>query len=158
MKLKKLLFVSALGLIPFVSFAQKEQNDVIFQDTEVHRSYPELRVFVTPQICDLQMIYPNHPRQEFEIFFNLPKGIDSLTEAEFENLKRRATYEFAAEHNADVIIEPIFNSKVYDKNSRRIHMEVTGYPAKYVNFRPLGKEDLNTVQIVYPAQFQQIEK
>lgn len=158
MKILKLFAVACACLLPALSFAQKEQGEVVFQDTEVHKSFPELRVFVTPQICDLQMVNSKEPRQEFETFYNLAKGIDSLTEAEFENLKRRAMYEFASEQNADVIIEPIFNTKVFEKNTKRIYIAITGYPAKYVNFRPLGKEDINTVQVVYPASFQNVLK
>ena len=142
-------------------YAQKDQgqNNVIFEESQVHMTAPELRVFVTPQVADLEMIYPGKPREEYQQFFPI-KSFDSLTENDLVNFQNRALYRFAQEHNADLIIEPIFNTRISEKDPKRILVSITGYPARYVNFRPLGKNeaDLNMVKIVYPAEFQKIKK
>ena len=157
MSIRKFL-IALLALVPSLLWAQDQGNYVMYEETEVHISYPEMRVFVTPQICDLKMVNESNPRQEFETSFNLTKSIDNLTGAELENFKRRAMYQFAAEEDADVIIEPIFDTKVYGNNTKQLRIFITGYPAKYVNFRPLKGEDLETVKVVYPAEFQKVEK
>lgn len=157
MKRILLLAITAIAMM-LPAFAQ-QQAQPIFQDSEVHMSQPEVRVFVTPQVADLEMIYPGKSREEYQQFFNI-KSIDTLTEVEFDNLKKRALYSFASEHGADLIIEPIFNSIVSEKDPKRILITVTGYPAKYVNFRPLGKSqgDLDMVRVVYPAEYQKVSK
>lgn len=158
MKLKAMALVVAAALVsPLFADAQDKGGQIIFQDSETHMSQPELRVFVNPQVCDLEMIYPGKPRTEYQQYFPI-RSVDTLTEAEFTNLKNRALYHFAKEHGADIIIEPIFNSIITDKDSKRLLIMVTGYPAKYVNFRPLGKSavDLDMVRTVYPAAYQNV--
>lgn len=156
--LTRLLAFAFLSAISAVGYAQQTAQP-LFQDSEVHMSQPEVRVFVTPQVADLEMVYPGKSREEYQQFFNI-KSIETLTEGEFDNLKKRALYSFANEHGADLIIEPIFNSTVSEKDTKRILITVTGYPAKYVNFRPLGKSqaDLDMVRIVYPAEYQKVSK
>lgn len=148
--------LAAAMVSPLFAGAQdKGGSQVLFQDSETHMSQPELRVFVNPQVCDMEMIYPGQPREEYQQFFPI-KSIDTLTEAEFSNLKNRALYQFAQEHGADIIIEPLFNSTINEKDPKRLLISVSGYPAKYVNFRPLGNSqaDLEMVRIVYPAMYQ----
>jgi len=158
MKLKALAALAAAAAVSsFTANAQdKGGSQVLFQDSETHMSQPELRVFVNPQVCDLEMIYPGKPREEYQQFFPI-KSIETLSEAEFTNLKNRALYQFAQEHGADIIIEPIFNSTITERDTKRLLITVSGYPARYVNFRPLGKSeaDLEMVRIVYPAAFQE---
>lgn len=159
MKLKATLLATvALTVSSFNVDAQdNKSSQVIFQDSEMHMSQPELRVFVNPQVCDLEMIHPSSPRTEFEMQFPI-KSVDTLTELEFTNMKNRALYHFAKKEGADIIIEPIFNSTVNEKSNKIMTIYVTGFPAKYVNFRPLGKSDadLEMVRTVYPAAYQTI--
>lgn len=160
MKLKFLLGVLFAGLATTGLMAQKDQfSTVIFEESEVHMTAPELRVFITPQVADLEMIYPGKPREEYQQLFPI-KSFDSLTNKDLDNMQKRALYQFAQEHNADVIIEPIFNSRISEKNPKSLLISITGYPARYVNFRPLGKSenDLEMVKIVYPAEYQKLEK
>lgn len=157
---KHLLGVLCIGLATFTSLAQNDQsNTVLFEESEVHMTAPELRVFITPQVADLEMIYPGKPREEYQQFFTI-KSVDALTNGDLDNMQKRALYRFAQEHNADVIIEPIFNSRVSEKDPKRLLISITGYPARYVNFRPLGKSDndIEMVRTVYPAEFQKVEK
>ncbi|MDE6812124.1 MAG: hypothetical protein K2J15_07225 [Muribaculaceae bacterium] len=156
--------VLSLFALPSMALCLSAQSDetrpnMIFEESQVHMSAPELRVFVTPQICDLEMIYPGKPREAHQQTFNI-KSFDSLSEKELVNFQNRALYYFAQEHNADIIIEPIFNSRISEKNPKQLIVSVTGYPAKYVNFRPLGKDekDMNMINVVYPAAFQTISK
>lgn len=157
MNRKKLfLTLGAFAVTALASADDKKPNQVLFQDSEMHMSQPELRIFVTPQVCDMEMIYPNQPRSEYSYSVEI-RSPESLTETEFTNLKNRTLYNFAKEHGADIIIEPIFNSYVTTDNKNVLNITVTGFPARYVNFRPLGKSDvdLDMVRIVYPAGYQQ---
>lgn len=158
MNVKSLLLAAAGATVATLSAAadDKTSSQVLFQDSEMHMSQPELRIFVTPQVCDMEMIYPNKPCSEYSYSVEI-RSLESLTEAELTNLKNRTLYQFAKKHGADVIIEPIFNSYVTTDNKNVLNITVTGFPARYVNFRPLGKSDvdLDMVRIVYPAGYQQ---
>lgn len=157
MNLKSMLLAATGAMVvAFPAAADEKNSQVLFQDSEMHMSQPELRIFVTPQVCDLEMVYPNQPRSEYSYSVEI-RSIDSMTEGEFTNLKNRTLYRFAKEHRADIIIEPIFNSYVNTENKNVLNITVTGFPARYVNFRPLGKSDvdLEMVRIVYPAGYQE---
>lgn len=153
---KSALVALALGALSLTATAQTDGSQVLFQDTETHISQPELRVFVNPMVCDLQILYPTNPRRDFSTSFII-KSLESLTEAEFQNLRKRALYQFTDKEKADIIIEPIFNSYITSGNTKELTIEITGFPAKYTNFRPLGKEqaDVEMVRVVYPASYQQ---
>lgn len=161
--MKRLLFTTLLCPVLGLSISAQNpssQNNIIFEESQVHISAPELRVFVTPQVADLEMIYPGKPREEFQQFFPI-KSLDYVTDSVYmNNLCNRALYCFAQEHNADLIIEPIINTRVTESDTKKVLITITGYPAKYVNFRPLNKSemDLEMVKIVYPAAYQKIEK
>lgn len=157
---RKAILFAALAALPAIAFAQKSQDkQIVFETSEVHKTAPELRVFVTPMVADLEMIDPAKGREEFQSTFQI-KSIDALTEFELINLQNRTMYRFAQEHNADVIVEPIFNTRVMEDDSKRMIITVTGYPAKYVNFRKMDRnsDDFEMVRIVYPAEFQTIKK
>lgn len=156
MGIKALLLAAGATVAAFSVAADDNNAQVLFQDSEMHMSQPELRIFVTPQVCDMEMIYPNKPRSEYSYSVEI-RSLESLSEAEFTNLKNRTLYKFAKAHGADIIIEPIFNSYVTTENKNVLNITVTGFPARYVNFRPLGKSDvdLDMVRVVYPAGYQQ---
>lgn len=157
---KAILSIAALLALPTAVFAQKDkEKQIVFETSEVHKTAPELRVFVTPMVADLEMIDPTKGREEYECTFQI-KSIDTLTEIELINLQNRTMYRFAQEHNADVIVEPIFNTRVMENDSKSMIITITGYPAKYVNFRKMDRnsDDFEMVRIVYPAEFQTIKK
>lgn len=158
MNLKPLMLTAIAAMVStFGATAQDNGSQVLFQDTETHISQPELRVFVNPMVCDLNMKYgANASRTNFSTEFMI-KSLDTLSEAEFSNLKKRALFQFTKKEGADVIVEPLFNSYISADNTKRLIIEISGFPANYTNFRALGKEkvDLDMIHIVYPAAFQE---
>ena len=54
------------------------------------------------------------------------------------------------EAGADLIIEPMYNSVVYDKDNKVIWTTLSGYPAKYVNFRKITAQDMEIIRTLYP--------
>lgn len=158
MNLKPIMLPAIAAMVStFGTAAQDNGSQLLFQDTETHISQPELRVFVNPMVCDLNMKYgANASRTSFQTDFII-KSLDTMTEAEFSNLKKRALFQFTQKEKADVIVEPLFNSYVSADNNKRLIIEISGFPANYTNFRALGKEkvDLDMIHIVYPAAFQE---
>ena len=61
-----------------------------------------------------------------------------------------------------LIVGAIFNTYVEDSDPDVVKIEVIGFPAKYVNFRPLGtdekSDDYDMIRVVYPSTGKQYEE
>jgi DNA/RNA endonuclease YhcR with UshA esterase domain len=68
-----------------------------------------------------------------------------------DDLKNQAIADAVKKSNADVLIEPRFET---DIKGRRITVTVTGFPANYKNFRPIKQED---VELLKASKVQQVE-
>ncbi len=133
------------------AFAQKKDpNPKKWEAAQARMIQPEVRSFVTPQICDIQML--SKTRESYgPYYFPLSNSIDSnVTKGEIENDEKRAMYRACQEADADAIIEPLFDSYVYDKDTKTLVVELSGYPVKYTNFRPASKDEIQMIQVVYP--------
>ena len=114
-------------------------------------------MFVFPQICDLKML--SDQRVEYGPFeFPLSKDLQSMSEAELANDKTRALQQACQLDGADLIIEPLYTTTVFDKNSKTLVIKISGYPAKYVNFRSLKPEDMKMIQTLYPNGVESVQR
>ncbi len=133
-------------------YAQKKPKDLgnkLFEEASAREKMPDVQVFIMPEIADLQML--NTEREMFGPYeYALSKDVNSMTNAELDNAKTIALRNAATEAGADLIIEPMYNSIVYDKDSKVIRTTISGYPAKYVNFRKITKEDMEILRTLYP--------
>ncbi|HUN20973.1 MAG TPA: hypothetical protein PLT34_06920, partial [Muribaculaceae bacterium] len=109
---------------------------------------PEVRVFITPQICDMEML--SEGREIFGPYRFEISSLGNTTNSELDNMKARALYRATVEAGADAVIEPLFNSYVVDKDSKTMVIELSGYPVKYSNFRPLKASEIDIIRVVYP--------
>lgn len=132
------------------AFAQKkEANPKVWEEAQARKIVPEIRTFVTPQICDMQMI--SKSRETYGPYYFEIKSIEQTFNFELWNYQNRALYRAIQESDADAIIEPLFNSYVYDKDTKTLVVELSGYPVKYVNFRPASKSEVDMIGIIYPT-------
>lgn len=149
--MKKILI--ALAMIAFVgssaAFAQKKDKDFKrYERAEARKLKPEIRTFVTPQICDMQML--SKSRETYGPYTFPISSIEDTFNYEITNFQNRALYRACQEADADAVIEPLFNTSVYDKDSKTLVIELSGYPVRYVNFRPASKAEIDMIGIVYP--------
>lgn len=147
-------------MVGLAAFAQKKGSDkgnVVFEEATAREAYPNVAVFVFPQICDLKML--SEQRVEYGPFeFALSKDLSSMSEAELANDKTRALQQACQLDGADLIIEPLYTTTVYDKNNKTLVIKVSGYPAKYVNFRSLKADDMKMIQTLYPHGVESIQR
>lgn len=61
-----------------------------------------------------------------------------------EIIKQNAIANALKNENADVLVEPIFETEIYRRN---ITVTVTGWPATYKNFRSIQAEDVPLIQV-----------
>lgn len=140
--------IAALG--SSAAFAQKKDpNPKVWEEAQARKVLPEVRTFVTPQICDMQML--SKSRETFGPYYFEIKSIEQTFNFELWSYKNRALYRAAQESDADAIIEPLFNSYVYEKDSKTLVVELSGYPVRYTNFRPATKGEIDMIGVVYPV-------
>lgn len=147
-------FLLALAMVAMMgttaSFAQKkEANPKMYEVAQARKVVPEIRTFVTPQICDMQML--SKSRETFGPYYFPIKSIEETFNFELWNYQNRALYRACQESDADAVIEPLFDSYVYEKDSKTLVIELSGYPVKYTNFRPASKSEVDMIGVVYPT-------
>ncbi len=134
--MNKQLFTLCLAVGTIISgFAADDKENKLFEEAYARDEEPATVVYIHPQIADMQML-----SKDREIYgpyrFKLSKpGV--VMEGELENAKARALYRATMESDADLMIGSLYDSYIVENDERYIMVEVSGYPAKYVNFRPL---------------------
>lgn len=140
-----LLFMLLGGLC---ASAQKQKDLKVFEESSARMLDPEVRMFITPQICDMQML--SEGRETFGPYRFEIKDLGSTTNADLDNMKARALYRAVLESGADAVIEPMYNSYVMDSDPKTMIVELSGYPVKYYNFRSLSPSEIEMIRVVYP--------
>lgn len=152
--------IMSMLMIGFAAFAQKnaaQKSTVLFEEATAREAYPNVAVFVFPQICDLKML--SEQRIQYGPFeFPLSKDLSSMSEAELANNKTRALQQACQLDGADLIIEPLYTTTVYDSNNKMLQIKISGYPAKYINFRSLKPEDMQMIKTLYPNGVEGIQR
>ncbi len=159
MKKSRFVLIMAMLMVGLAAFAQKKDNKgtAVFEEATAREAYPNVAVFVFPQICDLKML--SMERVEYGPFeFSLSKDLSSMSEAELTNDKTRALQQACQLDGADLIIEPLYTTTVYEKDNKTLVIKLSGYPAKYVNFRSLKPEDMKMIQTLYPHGVEKVQQ
>lgn len=150
------LMLSILMLACTASYAQRraaaqQEETKTFEEAMTRMVEPEVKVYVRPKIADLSI---NSPERQYYGPYTY-KVKNTLTEWEFENLKTRALYQATKEADADVMVATIFDSYTLESDENTLVIEISGFPAKYVNFRNFGESesDFEMAKWVYPAAY-----
>lgn len=143
----------ALGFISLfasneVMAQNKVENTKIWEESQARKIVPEIRTFVTPQICDMKML--SSSRESFGPYLFEIKSIEQTFNYELTNYQNRALYRALKESDADAIIEPLFDSYVVDSNAKTLVIELSGFPVQYANFRPASSNEIDMIGVVYP--------
>lgn len=139
--------IAVLG--PVTAYAQKkDENLKMWEESQARMIEPEIRTFVTPMVCDMQML--EKTRQAYGPYYFPIKSIEETFNYELTNFQSRALYRAVLEADADAVIEPLFNSYVYEKDPKVLVVELSGYPVRYVNFHPASSAEVEMIGVVYP--------
>ncbi|MBP3890088.1 MAG: hypothetical protein J6D01_02630 [Muribaculaceae bacterium] len=140
----------ALSCMTTAHAQKKDPNPKKFERAQARKIEPEVRTFVTPQIFDMKML--SNTRETYgPYYFPLDQAIGNTLIGEIRNDEMRALYRACQEADADAIIEPLFDSYTYEKDAKMLIVELSGYPVKYVNFRPASKSEIDMIGVVYPT-------
>lgn len=134
--------------------AQKKKEVKVWEESSARKIDPEIRMFVTPQICDMKMLSSSREvygpyAMDVRLFY--AKSFSEMTNGNLENMQKNVAYLATKEADADAIIEPVFHSWVNENDDKIVYIEISGYPVSYYNFRPATKEDIDMIGVVYPT-------
>lgn len=157
MYLKRLLLFAitiALCAASQSAMSQKRKEVKAWEESSARKIEPEIRMFVTPQICDMKMLSSSREvygpyAMDVRLFY--AKSFGEMTNSHLENMQKNAAYLATKEADADAIIEPVFHSWVNENDDKTVYIEISGYPVSYYNFRPAKKEDIDMSGVVYPT-------
>lgn len=143
--------IAAVAPIVYAQTPAEIADNVLFEEAVTRYEEPRTNVYVVPQIADMEML--SSERKIYGPYrFQLGKS-GTLSEYDLYNFKCRALYRATIEADADLMIAPLYDSYITQGEDRVLVVELSGYPAKFVNFRPmpLDAETVNAINTCYPT-------
>lgn len=144
--LKKFLLTMAI-VISSAAIASAQKVDRIettvdYMESSARYMEPSQNIMTTPMIADLEVIGGSVSYTETEAFKNY-EVTEELTQL-VPGFKRIALSRAARAHKADVIIGAMVD--VITNDNGRLEITITGYPARYTNFRNATSNDIELVK------------
>lgn len=140
--MKKLTLALILCASVFGVSAQNSRISVDYKESSVRNLEPIQSVVVAPLIADLKVDPVRISYTETEMFKDYLVTPDVVKY--IADFKKIALSRAAAANSADLIIGAIVD--VITNASGRLEITISGYPAKYVNFRNATPEELKMVR------------
>lgn len=136
MKKINLLFMAVI-IMSLAASCGSSNIAAIYNESSVRLIEPKQNVLITPFLADLEIISENkiEPYEEIFPYLVTPTSVKEL----LPSVKIIALQNAAAKHNADVLVGAIM--KVETTSDGTFKIIVTGYPAKWVNFRKATEKD-----------------
>ena len=139
--MKKIFALLLLTVCSSVALAQNKPT-VDYKESSARNLEPQHSVMITPLIADLSIIGDRIVYTEKEAFENYPVNSDIVKF--IPNFKKVALSRAARAYKADAIIGSTID--VITNSAGRLEITVSGYPAKYANFRNATSEDISLMQ------------
>ena len=146
-QIRKLLLLAAICL-----FAVNAAGQTTYEESQARLIEPKQDVFIVPLVADIQVM-DKQVRQDYGPYEFDINSLSTTSVDDVNQYKANALYRAAREADADLIVAATFNVKS-DAKGKKMIINVSGYPGKYVNFRSLKldkSEDYEWVSVVYPS-------
>lgn len=129
--MKKLLIFAVVATAAASCVPQR----MIYRESSGRNIEPAQSAVVTPILADLELV--SDTKQTY--VENTDCEVTPAAVAQIENYKNMALLNAAKKYNADTMVAAIINvdTDAYGK----LVITVTGYPARYVNFRTMTEKD-----------------
>ncbi len=162
MNLTKFTLKSSMLIVSLLFISLNISAQVrIFEESQARIVEPELKVYIRPLIADLEVLN-GQERMHYGPYEFTIKSIDNFTENDLENFKATSMQRAALQSEADLIIGATFNTYIEETNPKVVKIEIFGFPAKYVNFRPIENNeqvnDYDMIRVVYPPTIKEVEE
>lgn len=139
--MKKLLFIPVAVIVTISAAAQQRTDKVEYQESSARNLEPEQAVMITPMIADMKIIDDKIYYTETEAFANY--AVTGSIVSFIPEFKKVALSRAAGKYKADAIVGATVD--VITNAQGRLEITISGYPAKYTNFRNATSEDISLV-------------
>lgn len=139
--MKRFLIILAMAAISASAFAQSKTS-IDYKESSARNLEPMHSVMVAPLIADLNVVGDQVTYTEKDAFANYT--VDANVVKYIPDFKKVALSRAARAHKADAIIGATVD--VVTNASGHLEITITGYPARYTNFRNATSEDIILVQ------------
>lgn len=148
--MKKALLIALVALVA-ASCAPTQPTQYVFYTYDYNESTarnlePEHIMLTTPVIADLEVSPTRITHIEREAFKDIELDEVTTSESYIENFKKIALSKAAKAHDADLLVGSMIDVQTIDE---RLVITITGFPAKYVNFRKATIQDANLIRSSY---------
>ena len=143
--MKRLIFLLVIASVSLVSYAQRDTR-VVYQESSTRTLEPDHYMMTAPIIADV-VVSPNkisYTEKESYKIFPVTAGNAEQIKAMMPELKKIALSKAAKMYDADLLVGTIID--VITNDQGLLEITVSGYPAKYTNFRNATREDIENVQ------------
>ena len=143
--MKRLVIMLALASIAVVAVAQRDTR-VVYQESSTRTLEPDHYMMTAPLIADVIVSSNKITYTEKEAYkiFPVTAGNVEQIKAMMPELKKIALSKAAKMYDADLLVGTIVD--VITNDAGLLEITVSGYPAKYSNFRNATREDIENVQ------------
>ncbi len=142
--MKKLTTLVVLLLCIGTTQAQKVSysENILYQESSGRNIEPMQNAVIVPLVANLELL--SQTRIEYvEVFEgNVTRSVVN----NIESYKKKALVNATEKYNADVMVAALINVDTRTDGNALL-VTVTGFPAKYVNFRNMTKEDTWLLQV-----------
>lgn len=144
--MKKYLFSISLVFFAFSTYNLHAQNaKITYQSTESRDFEPRQGVIVTPLLADLKIITQSSVCDSLDFPVIVSSIAPSQMESWVSEFKKQAMSTIMKKYKADAIVASLTDVKT--TLDGRMRIIITGYPAKYVNFRNATSTDVWMVSL-----------
>lgn len=130
--MKKIIFTLAVLAI---SGSCAVQQKISYSESSTRNIEPRVGALITPMVGDLELVSEN---KIAPYVLTVPGEITPYLIANLDGWKRLALSEAASKYKADVLIGATVTVRT---ENDRLLIEVSGWPARYMNFRPATAAD-----------------
>ncbi|MBR5843021.1 MAG: hypothetical protein IKY75_00350 [Bacteroidaceae bacterium] len=143
--MKRLLFMLALASCAVVAVAQRDTR-VVYQESSTRNLEPDHYMMTAPLIADVVVSQQKISYTEKEAYKILPVTAANAEQIKsmMPDLKKIALSRAAKTYDADLLVGTIIDVITNDQGF--LEITVSGYPAKYTNFRNATRQDIENVQ------------
>lgn len=148
--MKKVLLIALVALVA-ASCAPTQPTQYVFYTYDYNESTarnlePEHIMLTTPMIADIEVSPKRITHVEKEAFADIELDEVTTSAAYIENFKKIALSKAAKANDADLLVGSMIDVQTVDD---RLIITITGFPAKYVNFRKATVQDTDLIRRSY---------
>ncbi|MCM1107433.1 MAG: lipoprotein [Clostridium sp.] len=148
----KKFFIPALAVALLASCTTTQT----ISKTEYHKQQariiePKFQAFMTPLVGDVEVM-KEKGRITSEEYIRPINFAASNYEFQIEEAKKYVLFAETKKHNADILIAATYDINTDDVRKGIVSIRVSGYPAKYVNWRPASTDDYKWINTTYKQE------